>query len=116
TVDTKTEMIDLLATLDHAFTDNAVAPLYAVNGFAGLDDLARPLVAGRHRVIDRDDVLAAIEFVVGMTDSDRPHAYKHFIARDIRLRQILDLKFAGFVDHQCLHVRSPHKCAATMTS
>jgi hypothetical protein len=64
TVDAETEMIDLLATLDHAFADHAVAGLDAADSLAGFDDLARPFVARDHRIVDRDDVLAAIELVV----------------------------------------------------
>ncbi len=44
---------------------------------------ARPFVAGRHRILDRDDVLAAIEFVVGMADADRAHAHENFIRPDM---------------------------------
>ena len=72
------------AALDHAFADYAVALLEAADGFAGLDDLTRPLVAGSHRIVDRDDVLAAVELVVGMANADRAHAHEDLMRSNRR--------------------------------
>src|SRR5262249_29287829 len=63
-IDAEPEMIDLLATLDHAFADHAVAGLNAADGRAGFDDLTGPFVTGGHRILDRNDVFAAVELVV----------------------------------------------------
>src|SRR4029077_17433700 len=115
-VDAETEMIDLLAAFDHAFADHRVAGLEAADGLAGLDYFARPFVARDHRIVDRDDILTAVELVVRMADADCAHAHEHLVRSDRRRRQILDLKFARFVDHQCLHIRSPPKWPAASLS
>src|SRR5580658_6793239 len=109
-------MIDLLAAPDHAFAHHAIVGLEAADCPAGLDYLARPFVARDYRIVNRDDVLAAIELVVRMADADRAHAHEHLIRCDRRRGQVLDLKFARLVDHQCLHVSSPSKWPAASTS
>ena len=83
-IDTEAEMVDLVAALDHAFADHAVAGLDVADGLAGLDDFARPFVAGRHRVGDGDDVLAAVELVVRVADADRAHAHEDLVGCDRR--------------------------------
>src|SRR5579863_8615001 len=100
-------MIDLLAAFDHAFAHHPITGIEAADGLAGLDYFSRPFVAWDYWIVDGDDVLAAIEFVVRMADADRAHAHKHFIRSDRRRGQVLDLKFARLVDHQCLHISSP---------
>src|SRR5262249_25310086 len=63
-IDAETEMIDLLATLNHAFADHAVAGLDAAYGPARFDDLTGTFVTGGHRILDRNDVFAAVELVI----------------------------------------------------
>ena len=60
--------------------------LDAADGLAGLDDFTRPFVAGCHRIVDWDDVLAAIEFVVRMADADRAQAHEDLAGLSARER------------------------------
>ena len=75
---------------------------------ADLDDLADPFVAGRHRIGDRDDVLAGEQLVVRMADADAARADQHLVVgRSVGDLDLRDDRLLGFVENQGFHALPP---------
>ena len=60
-----------------------VAGLEAGDVLADLDHLARPLVAGDERVVERDDVAPFEQLEVGVADADRAGGDEHLVVGDL---------------------------------
>ena len=100
-------MVDAVGQFHHAFANDTVAGLEALDAFADLDHLADPLVSRRYRIADRNDVAAVQQFVVGVTDSDLPHTDEHFRRFELGLGDVLDDRLVGLLENQRLHGSLP---------
>src|SRR5207253_147681 len=93
----------IVAVVDDAFADDAIAGTQSRDAAAHLGYLARPLVARDDRIRDGNDVAALVELEVRVADADVARAHEHLVRRDRRHVELADSGASGLLEYERFH-------------